>query len=207
MTTLSKPNSNAKTRHAVRTIAKIAILSAIAFVLMFFDFPLPFAPAFYQFDFSEIAVLVGAFAMGPAEGVIIEAMKIVLNLIFTGSDTAFVGEFANFLIGAAFVLPAAIIYKHHKTKKNAIIGMVTGTLVMALVGALLNYYVLLPMYSALYHLPMDTIVGMGTAIIPAIHNKAQFVLMATVPFNLFKGAVISCITAVLYKHISPILHR
>jgi riboflavin transporter FmnP len=196
-----------KSRASVKTIARIGILSALAFVLMMFEFPLPFAPSFYKLDFSEVAVLLGTFAMGPVEGVIIEALKIVLNLIFTGSQTAYVGEFANFLIGCAFIIPAGIIYKRHKTKKTALIGMLTGTLCMALAGALMNYYVLLPLYSTLYGLPMETIIGMGTAIIPAVKTEFQFVCLCVVPFNLFKGVVVSAITFILYKHVSPILHR
>ena len=191
----------------VKTIARIGILSAVAVVLMLFEFPLPFAPSFYQLDFSEVAVLLGTFAMGPVEGVIIEALKILLNVMFTGSQTAYVGEFANFLIGCAFIIPAGIIYKRHKTKKTALIGMIAGTLCMALAGALMNYYVLLPMYSTLYGLPMDTIIGMGTALIPAVKTEFSFVALCVVPFNLVKGALVSLVTFLLYKHVSPILHR
>lgn len=196
-----------KSRMTVKTIARIGILSAVAVVLMLFEFPLPFAPSFYQLDFSEVAVLLGTFAMGPVEGVIIEALKILLNVMFTGSQTAYVGEFANFLIGCAFIIPAGIIYKRHKTKKTALIGMIAGTLCMALAGALMNYYVLLPMYSTLYGLPMDTIIGMGTALIPAVKTEFSFVALCVVPFNLVKGALVSLVTFLLYKHVSPILHR
>ncbi len=203
MTTLEKSRS----RITTKTIARIAILGAIAFVLMLFEFPLPFAPSFYQIDLSEVAVLIGTFAMGPVEGVIIEALKIVLHILFHGTTTAYVGELANFIIGCAFIVPAGIIYKHHKTRKTAMIGMITGTLCMALAGSLINYFVLLPMYSTLYGMPMDTIIAMGTAIFPAVKNMFSFVCLCVVPFNLFKGAVVSVLTGILYKHVSPILHR
>ena len=196
-----------KSVFSTRSIAKCAILSAIAFILMFFDFPLPFAPSFYQLDFSELPVMLGAFAMGPLAGVVIEAVKIILNLLFSGSDTAYVGEFANFIIGVAFVVPAAMIYARHKTKKNAIIGMSAGTVCMTLIGCLFNYYILLPMYSTLYNLPMDAIIGMGQALIPVIKDTFTFVCFAVVPFNVVKGIVISIITMLVYKHISPLLHR
>lgn len=206
MTTFSKEKTGSK-YFVVQRIAKIAILSAIAFLLMFIEFPLPFAPSFYKIDFSETAVLIGGFALGPAAAVIIEAMKIVLNLLFQGTTTAFVGEFANFIIGCALAVPASLIYQHHKTRKTAFIGMLVGTLCMTIAGSILNAVLLLPMYSKLYGMPMSALIAMGTAIIPAIKDVWTFVLFCVAPFNLVKGVVVSVITAILYKHISPILHR
>lgn len=206
MTTFPKEGTKSKYL-TVRRIARIAILSAIAFLLMFFEFPLPFAPSFYKIDFSETAVLIGGFALGPAAAVWIEALKIVLNLLFQGTTTAFVGEFANFVIGCSLAVPASIIYRHHKTKKTAFIGMLVGTLCMTIAGSLLNAVLLLPMYSRLYGMPMSALIAMGTAIIPAIKDVWTFVLFSVAPFNLLKGVIVSAITAVLYKHISPILHR
>ena len=109
-------------------MVQVAMLGAAAVVLMFFDIPLPFAPSFYKIDLSEVPVLIGAFAMGPLAGAAIELIKILLNLVMKGSTTAGVGEVANFLIGCAYVMPAAWIYKTQKTKKNAMIGMAVGTL-------------------------------------------------------------------------------
>ena len=100
-----------------------------------------------------------------------------------------------------------MIYARHKTKKNAIIGMIAGTVCMTLIGCLFNYYILLPMYSTLYNLPMDAIIGMGQALIPVIKDTFTFVCFAVVPFNVVKGIVISIITMLVYKHISPLLHR
>ncbi len=191
----------------VNTLAKIAILSALAYIIMFFEVPLWFAPSFYKIDFSEIIVLIGAFALGPAAGVIIEALKILLNLLFTGTQTAFVGEIANFLIGISFVLPASLIYKHHKSKHNALIGMIWGTLCMTLVGALMNYYVLLPAYSYFFKMPLDALIAMGTAVNPLILNKWSLVLLATVPFNLLKAGIDSLVVMLVYKKVSPLLHR
>lgn len=187
-------------------ITKVGILAALATVLMLFEFPLPFiAPPFYKLDFSELPVLVGSFALGPVAGILIELIKNVLNLIFEGTTTAFVGEFANFLMGCAFVLPAAIWYRVKKTRTAALCGMIFGTLTLALAGALLNYFVLVPMYSTLYELPLDVIVGMGTAIFPVISNLFTLVLLCVTPFNLIKGVLISALTFVLYKRVSPLL--
>ena len=115
----SKMSQIGKTRYMVQ----VAMLGAAAVVLMFFDIPLPFAPSFYKIDLSEVPVLIGAFAMGPLAGAAIELIKILLNLVMKGSTTAGVGEVANFLIGCAYVMPAAWIYKTQKTKKNAMIGI------------------------------------------------------------------------------------
>ena len=192
---------------ATSIIAKVAVLGAVAFVIMLAEIPLPFFPPFYKLDFSEVVVLMGGFALGPLPAVAIEALKIILNLMFTGTMTAYVGEIANFLIGLSFVLPAVIIYHKHKTRQNAIRGLLIGSICLIVVGALLNGFVLLPAYSYFYHMPMDALIGMGSALIPAIRDRLTFVLFATAPFNLFKAIVTSLLTIALYKRISPILHR
>lgn len=148
-------------------------VGAAAVVLMFFDIPLPFAPSFYKIDLSEVPVLIGAFAMGPLAGAAIELIKILLNLVMKGSTTAGVGEVANFLIGCAYVMPAAWIYKTQKTKKNAMIGMAVGTVFLAAAGGLLNAFVLLPAYAAAFGMPMDALVGMGSAVNKAITNASD----------------------------------
>ena len=134
--TAAKTPANTTTK--TRMMVQIAMLTAVAEVLMLFDFPLPFAPSFYKIDLSEVPILIGCFAMGPAAGIIIEAMKILLNFIISGTVTAGVGELANFAIGCSMVLPAGLIYRYHKTRKNAVLGMAAGTLVMAAIGGLLN---------------------------------------------------------------------
>lgn len=192
---------------ATSIIAKVAVLGAVAFVIMLAEIPLPFFPPFYKLDFSEVVVLMGGFALGPLPAVAIEALKIILNLMFTGTMTAYVGEIANFLIGLSFVLPAVIIYHKNKTRQNAIRGLLIGSVCLIVVGALLNGLVLLPAYSYFYHMPMDALIGMGSALIPAIKDRLTFVLFATAPFNLIKAVVTNLLTIALYKRISPILHR
>ena len=192
---------------SVKTIAKVAVLGAAAFVVMLAEVPLPMFPAFYKLDFSEAVVLIGGFALGWLPSVGIEALKILLNLMFTGTSTAYVGETANFVIGLSFVIPAVLIYQKEKTKENALRGMVIGGICLIITGALLNALVLLPAYSYFYHMPMDTLIGMGSALIPAIHDRFTFVLFATAPFNLIKAVLTSLVTILVYKRISPILHR
>lgn len=204
---------NAKQKTAIqskiplKTIAKIGILGAIAAVLMLIEIPLPFAPSFYEIDLSEVAVMIGAFALGVVPGICIELIKVLLNLLLNGTITAGIGELANFVIGCAYIVPAALLYHHRKSLKNAIIGMSVGTLSMAIVGAVLNLYVLLPAYVTLAHFPMDAVIGMGNKVNPAITSFETLVLFATVPFNLLKGILSSVLVGLLYKRISPILHK
>lgn len=203
----STGNAGGKKLFNIKVLTKTAILSAIAAVLMVLDFPLFFAPSFYELDFSEVIVLLGGFAMGPVVGIVIEALKILLNLLLNGTKTAGVGEVSNFLIGCSLMVPAALIYARKKTVKNAIIGMLVGILSMTVVGALMNLYVLIPVYSVVYGLPVDKIVAMGTKINPAINSLEKLILLATVPFNLVKGILTSVITFLLYKRVSNVLHR
>ena len=194
-----------KNKMSVKMITQAGMLGAIAVVLMLFEIPLPFAPAFYEIDFSEVPVLIGCFTMGPLAGAIIELLKILLNFAINGTATAGVGEVANFLIGCAFVIPAAVIYKKKRTRTGAIIGMVTGTLFMTFIGCFLNAFVLLPTYAKAFGMPIDALVGMGTAVNSHITSLTTFVIFAVAPFNLLKGFLVSLIVFLIYKKISPIL--
>ena len=196
-----------KYANKINYIAKVAILSAIAFVIMLFEMPLAFiAPSFYEMDFSDVIALIGSFALGPAAGVLIELLKNLLNILFTGSSTAYVGELANFVTGCAFVLPAALVYKFRKTRKHAVIGLILSTLSLAIVGGLINYFVMVPMYAELY-IPMETIIGMASAIIPAVDSLWKMILLCVVPFNLIKGVLCGVITFLLYKKLAVLLKK
>lgn len=195
-----------RTKFSTKTIAKIGVLGAVAAIIHLIDFPLFFAPDFYKLDFSEIPVLIGAFSLGPVAGVSIEVVKILLKLILKGTTTAAVGDFGNFLIGCALVLPAAIIYKKNKSFKSAVIGLSIGTITLAIVGALMNYYVLIPFYAST-GFPLEKIISMGNAVNNNIVSLWTLVLYAVVPFNIVKGVLVSVITMLVYKRISPLLHR
>lgn len=196
---------NAAQKSNVRTMVAVAMLGAISMVLYLFDFPLWFAPGFYKLDFSEVPVMIGSFALGPVAGALIELVKCLLKLVIKGTDTAFVGDIANFVIGCALIVPAGIIYKMKKSKKNAIIGMLLGTVTLTVVGCFVNAYVLLPTYGKAFGMPIDTLVGMGSAINPAIKDVTTFVILAVAPFNILKGVLVSAMTMALYKYVSPIL--
>ncbi len=190
-----------------KTLAKVGVLAAVAVVVMILEFPLPFAPSFYKLDFSEIPVLVGAFALGPVAGIAIEFIKILLNFVLNGTITAGIGELANFIIGCALIVPAAMVYRTNKSFKNAIIGLIAGIITLTVVGALLNYFVLLPVYSTAYGAPIQSFIDMGHVINKYIVDLKTLVLYAVVPFNLLKGIIVSIITMLIYKKLSPILHR
>lgn len=199
-------NRSMQRRMNVRNMVQIAMLGAVATLLMIFEIPLWFAPSFYEMDLSEVAVLIGTFSMGPLAGAIIELIKVLLNLVINGTITAGIGELANFLIGCSFVVPAGIIYQKQRTKKGAVLGLVVGTLLMVVVGSILNAFVLLPAYAVAFAMPDITpLVQMGNKVNPAITNLSTFVLFAVVPFNLLKGIVVSLITMVLYKKVSVVL--
>lgn len=189
----------------VKHVVLMGMFGALGAVLMLFEFPLPFlAPSFYGLDLSEIPVLVGTFSMGPLAGVVIELVKILVKLILKPTSTGFVGEFANVCIGCALILPAGWIYKVNRTKKGAVIGMVTGTITMAIVGAVLNALVMIPFYSNF--MPLDSIIAAGAAINPAVSNVWTFAFVCVAPFNLVKGGIVSLITSLVYKRISIIIH-
>ncbi len=207
MSTNTNAVKRSVSRVELRTLVQIAMLGAVSVVLMMFEIPLWFAPSFYKLDFSEVPVLIGTFALGPVAGVAIEFIKVVLHLLFKGTTTAGVGDLANFLIGCSMIVPAGMFYRRKKTRKNAAIGMTVGTVIMVVVGSAVNALVLLPVYAAAFGIPMDALVGMGSALNPAITNVATFAAFAVAPFNLLKGVAVSVITMILYKYVSPILKR
>lgn len=194
-------------RRGARYVVFVAMFGAVAAVLMMFEIPLFFAPSFYKIDLSEIPVLMCSFYLGPVAGVVCELIKIVIKLLLKNTSTMFVGDFANFVVGCTFVLPASVIYHIKKTKKNAVVGMVTGTGIMTIFGSLFNAIYLLPKFSVIYGLPLDAIVAMGTEINGAITNVSTLVLMAVVPFNLLKGIIVSAVTLFLYKRLEPVFFR
>lgn len=198
--------ANKSSAYRTRMLTTTAMLGALSGLLMLIEFPLGFiAPSFYKLDLSEIPVMIGTFAFGPIQGVVIEAVKIIIKLILKGTSTGFVGDLANFIIGCAMVIPAGIIYKRKKTKKSAVIGMIVSTLVMAVVGVFLNAYVMIPMYSAF--MPIEQIVEAGKAIIPWISNTFTFCLLCVLPFNLIKGIIVSVVVAIIYKPLSRLIHK
>lgn len=196
-------NANVK-RIGLRMIAKIGILSAVSFVLMFFEVVVFPAVPFYKIDISQSVVMIGGFALGPIAAIIINFIKSLLHL--TVSSSAGVGELADFITGICLTVPAAIIYKRKKTRSRALIGMGVGIIMMTIAAVFANYYILLPFFSALFHIDIADIVAMGTKMIPAIDSVFKFLLLCTAPFNIIKGIVCSLVCYLLYKRVSKVLH-
>lgn len=189
----------------IQLICKCAMMSALAAIVMLFEFAVPLVPPFYELDFSEVIILLTGFALGPMAAVITEALKIVLNLLLNGTNTMGVGEFANFMMGLALVLPATIYYQRHKTKKDALIGMIIGTIVLCIVAAFLNYFVMLPAYAYFLNIPMEGLIQSATAVNGNINNLFTLIILAVVPFNFLKGVLTSLIVLLTYKKVSHIL--
>ncbi|GAA0728142.1 ECF transporter S component [Clostridium malenominatum] len=185
---------------------KITLLSVIAYLIMYIELPIPFFPEFLKIDISDIPALIGAFAFGPIEGVIIQLVKNILHGVFA-TKTAFVGELANFLVGAVIVITAGTIYKNNKSKKSAFMGLVVGSVVMAIAAGIFNYYLFLPLYQKVLNVPLQAFVGMASKVNPMVKDLWTFILWSIVPFNLIKGIFVSVVTLGIYKSVSPMLHK
>ena len=191
--------STTNTRFSVGVMTRVAILAAAASILFLIQIPIV---AFYKLDLSNIPVLLGAFSMGPIPGMMILALKSLIGLL--SSSSAGIGELADFIMGAALVLPAALIYQQNKTRKSAIIGMAVGTLCMVIAGVLANKYIMLPFYMGAFHMDMDGILRFAN--VAGVDSEWKLLLMITGPFNLLKGVVLSVVAGLIYKPLSPILH-
>lgn len=196
--------SQTKKKISIHVMTKVAILAVLAFILQQFSFPVPMLPVFLKLDASDLPAVIGGFALGPAAGVAIVALKNMLHLFQT--STAGIGELSNFLVGAAFVLPASFIYQYTKTKKGAFLGLALGCIMMPLVGLLTNYFIILPFYAKTV-MPMENIIRLGTIVNPNIDSLRTLLLYGILPFNLLKAIVLSALTLLIYKRVSPLLSK
>ena len=186
----------------IKSITVMAIMGAIGFILMMLEFPLPFIiPSFIEFDFSELPAIITAFALGPIQGIVVCFIKNLLHLFVT--TTAGVGELSNFILGAIFVGVAGFIYKYKKTRAGALIGSVSGALIMAVVSIATNYFITYPFYTNF--MPMEGIIGAYQAILPAADSLLKCLIIFNMPFNFVKGMVVSLICFGIYKKLSPVL--
>lgn len=189
-----------------RKIAMIGMFGALAGVTMLFEIPVTFfAPTFYKLDFSELPVLICGFAFGPVSGILTEFVKIVVKLLFKPTSTAFVGELANFCVGCSMILPATLIYHIKKKKATAIAGCIIGTISMTVFGTLFNAVYLLPTFAVMYGMPLEGIIGMGTALNANVTDIVTFVCFCVAPLNIIKGTADCFVTVLIYKDLSPIL--
>jgi riboflavin transporter FmnP len=183
-------------------IAVIGVLSGIAVILMYLEIPVPFMPPFIKFDFSDLPALLGSFALGPAAGVIICLIKNLVHLLV--SNSMFVGELSNFLLGAVFVLTAGLIYKHHKTKRTALIGGIAGAAAMGIFSIFSNYFVVYPVYYQVA-MPEEVILQAYQAILPMMDSVLECLICMNMPFTIVKGLIAVGISMFIYHPLSPIL--
>jgi len=188
------------------TLVKVGILGAIGYILMFISAPLPMLfPEFLKIDISDLTALLGGIALGPIAGITIEFLKNLLQFSTGMSTTGGVGELANFLIGGSFVWVVSYIYSKKREMSGIVIGLISGIIVMTIVGCLANYFIILPFYSTI--MPIEAVIGMGAAINPVIVDKITFVIWIIAPFNLLKAAIMSVLTLPIYKRTEKILNK
>ncbi len=192
-----------KRRVSTRVLVKVSLLSALAFMLMFVEMPIPgLFPDFLKIDISDMPALIAGLAMGPAAGVCVEIIKNFLHTI-VATTTGGVGELANIIVGSVFVIATSHIYRKKRNMKSLLVGFACGTVAMAVVGSLVNYFFLLPFYGQL--MGMDAIIGLGKAVNPKVNDLASFVLYFIAPFNIIKGIMISLLSIPLYKKLEKII--
>ena len=186
----------------VRYVAVIGIMSAIAVVLQFLEFPIPLVPSFIKFDFSDLPGLVTAFALGPVAGVLVSLLKNIIHLLVTQSGG--VGELANFMIAAVFTFSAGAIYKFNKTRAGALIASLSASALSAAVCIFTNYYIIYPIYYKIA-MPKEAILAMYQDILPSVDSILESLLIFNVPFTFAKGLMVSLICFIIYKKISPVI--
>ena len=209
---MSEPTTNAvpasTSRSRTHKLAVTAMLSAVAFVLMFIEFPIPaLIPSFVKLDISDLPELLAAFSMGPLYGVAVALVKNLLFILLHGTSSAYVGELFNFLMGSVFAFSAGFIYQRKKSRQSALIGSIVGAALMALISVPLNYFVVYPAYVVLYQMPLEAIVGMYQAILPAADSLWKCLLIFNVPFTFCKGMIDVALCFLIYKPLSPLLHK
>lgn len=189
----------------VKEIALIGILGGMAGVLMLFRTPIPFMPPFMDFDLAALPEIIGGFALGPIAAVCIVLVKILVKLALVGTNSMFTGEICNVILSLAYVLPAVLIYNHHKSKKSALYGMLIGSLICAVAAVFTNVVIIIPFYVNLYGMSVNDIIMMCQAVNPYVTDMIMLAIFGIIPFNLIKCAAASFITMLLYKKISPLM--
>lgn len=185
-------------RTATKRLVTIPMLAAVAFILQYLEFPIPFTPSFLKLDFSTLPALIGGLMYGPVAGVVIEVMKNVLHMLFKNTDGLIIGEVANVLAGSVFVVSAVLMQRLAKGKQGFLTGLAIGALLMTVVMAFMNAWFLLPAYAALYQMPMEQLLSSFGA-----DSVWSLILYGIVPFNIFKGAILALVAYPVYMKLAP----
>ena len=204
----SHTSSVSASRNRTHKLTVTAMLSAVAFILMFIEFPIPaLIPSFVKLDISDLPELLAAFSLSPVYGVAVTFLKNLLHIVFKGTSSAYVGELCNFLLGAVFSLVAGFIYQRKKSRKSALIGAIIGAALMAIVSVPMNYYVVYPAYVVCYGMPLEAIIGMYQAILPSADSLIKCLTIFNMPFTFCKGMLDVLLCFLIYKPLSPLLHK
>lgn len=186
-----------------KKITYSAMFAAIATVVMYFEFPLPFMPPFLKVDLSGAVSLLAAFMFGPASAVLITLVKDIIHAF--SSSTGCVGELGDFFMTSAFCVVSALMYRKFRTKKGAVLGMACGTAAMTLVSCFTNRYMLIPFFAKI--MPLEAILSACAKVNPLIGSVDTYVIFGVIPFNLMKGLILSIITFLLYKRLSVFIRE
>ena len=197
----------AKQKSLTTKLAVTGMLTALAIVLQYIEFPVPMlVPPFLKMDFSDLPELIAAFVIGPVWGVAVCFLKNLIHIPF--GSTGGVGELSNFLLGAVFALTAGLIYQRNKTKKTALLACGLGSLAMAVFSFPINYFIVYPVYSNLWFGGnMGLIVDMYKLILPFSDTLEKCLVIFNVPFTLVKAIIVSIITMLIYKPLSRLVTR
>lgn len=192
-------------REKIRRLTFIGMSGALSALLMFVNIPVPLAPSFMKFDVSELPALFAGFFLSPGSGCAVVAVKLLIKLLFQGSETALVGEAVNMAGSMAFVLPAALIYRRSHTRRGALLAMTAATILVSALSVFLNAWVAFPAYAAVYGIPLEVLVKMGAAVNPLVHDQVSLMLFSVFPFNLVKHGATSAVTYLVYKRCGGML--
>jgi riboflavin transporter len=188
-------------------MVKISVLSVLSFLIMLVEIPLWFTPEFLKIDLSDLPSLVASFSLGPVAGVVVQLLKNLLKVALRGTNTIFVGELANFIVGSVYVAIAGLIYRKNREKRSAVKGLAVATISMSVFASLLNYFVLLPFYARVYGVPLQFYVDMASSVNAYVIDLRTFIIFGIFPFNMLKGILIAIVGYPVYTRLKPAIER
>lgn len=205
MSDLAK-NKNKKPLWNTRTLVSCAMLTACSIILTWLEIPMLFiVPEFIKLNIGDLPVLISAFAFGPVVGVSVEFARCLLGLFLNFTNpTAGVGELSNFILGCAFIIPASLIYKHYKTKKGALLGIIVGSISMLVISVPSNALIIFPLYSKI-GVSIEYVLSNLPDWLSFIDSIWELCTYSLLPFNLLRALLVSTITVLIYKPLSLLL--
>ena len=194
-----------KKKWSTQKMIYTAMLAALAGALMSLEISVPMMPPFYKLDFSDIPSIIALFLMGPASAAAVEVIKILIKLVTVGTNTMYVGEFANLIGIALFVIPMWLVYKKMgKNRKAAVVSMISSVVIRTAFACFCNACITLPLYAKAMELPLDQVIQMVSSVNPSITNLTSFIILATIPFNIIKIGLNCIVGYLLYERIHKV---